>query len=493
MKVGLSIWVAFILSMLCFAGKAQQDSSYIRKKFSYSFELGSYASINQDLPFWLKTNQFGAVPKSANSIYFRQQIESKTDTTPKFFHVNYCLDLMTVVGDQAEMIIPEAFLDFRLGIFSLSGGRHKNVMGLVDSTLSSGSITWSGNALALPEIRLSIPEYRKFLFKWLAVKGHFSHGWFGDQVTVKNSFIHQKSLYARLGKPSAKLHLYGGLLHNVQWGGVPKYTLSDDDERLTNGRFPQDWFTFGQVLLPYQARHDSSGTYGLFEETNRFGNHIGQIDLGGSLKIKNTLLSVYKQTIFETGATFSSLTNTDDGLYGLTLKNLKSEAVFRKVVFEFLHTMNQGSYQSGLARLLGLQDRQFGSPTYYFNHMQYQDGWSYKNKSIGSPFAVPEEYIKVSKQTFGNEIFLNNNRIKAGYIGAQFKLNSIFLESRLSLSRNFGSQFIIYEPADQISFLINCFVPIPKLKGVLGVKIGIDQGELIKDNYGANISFRRNW
>ncbi|SOE22761.1 Capsule assembly protein Wzi [Spirosomataceae bacterium TFI 002] len=493
MNFGKCIWVAIVLSLQCFTALAQEDTTQIRKKFSYSFELGGYASINQELPFWLKSNQYGAVPKSANSTYFRQQIESKTDTSAKFFHVNYCVDIMTFVGNEAKLIIPEAFLDFRFGPLSISGGRIKGVMGLVDSTLSSGSITWSGNALPIPEVRIAIPEYRKFIFKWLAVKGHYSHGWFGDQVTVKNSFFHQKSLYARLGKPEKKIHLYGGLLHNAQWGGSPKYTLPEGDDRLTNGKFPQDWFTYGQVVFPYQARQDSSGTYGLFEETNRFGNHIGQFDLGGTIDFKNTLLTVYKQTIFETGVTFSSLTNTDDGLYGLSLKNKKEDAVFQKVVFEFLHTLNQGAYQSGLARLLKLEDRQYGWSTYYFNHMQYQDGWSFKGKGIGTPFAVPEEYIKVSKKTFGSEVFLNNNRIKVGYLGAQFKLNSILLQTRMSLSRNYGSQFVKYKPADQVSFLINSSIPLPKLKGILGVRIGIDQGELIKDNYGANISFRRNW
>lgn len=493
MKVRKFFWAASMLLMQCFAAFAQQDSVNILKKFNYSFELGGFASINQDLPFWIKSNQFGAVPASANSIYFRQQIKSKADTSSKLFKVNYGLDLMTVVGNEARLIVPEAFIDFRLGIFSFSAGRIPSVMGLVDSTLSSGSITWSGNALPIPEVRIAIPEYRKFFFKWLAVKGHYNHGWFGEQVTTRNSFLHQKSLYARLFKPESKLHLYGGILHNVQWGGSPKYSLPDGDVRLTNGKFAQDLFTYGQVVLPLEARHDSSGIYGLFEETNRFGSHIGQIDLGGTLNFKNTLLTVYKQTIFETGATFSSLTNTDDGLYGISLKNKKQEGVFQKVVFEFLHTLNQGAYQSGLARLLGLKDRQFGSPTYYFNHMQYTDGWSFKGKGIGTPFAVPEEYIKVHKRTFGNELFLNNNRIKMGYLGAQFKLNSILLETRMSLSRNFGSQFIIYEPADQVSFLINSSIPLKKLKGVLGVRIGIDQGELIKDNYGANISFRRNW
>lgn len=485
--------VGFCLLWVCFGAFSQSDSTQVRKKFQYTFELGTYASINQQLPFWLRSNQFGAVPENTNSLYFRQQIESKTDTTPKFFHINYCIDLMTVVGNEARVILPEAFVDLRFGAFSLSGGRFKNVFGLMDTTLSSGSITWSGNSLSPPEVRLSIPEYRKFLFKWLAVKGHFSHGWFGEQENVRESFLHRKALYARLGKPAKKVHLYGGILHNVQWGGKPKYELPEGDDRLTNGQFPQDWFTYGQVLFPYQSRNDSSGTYGLFEETNRFGNHIGQIDLGGTIRMKNSELMLYKQTIFETGATFSSLANTDDGIYGISLKGLNPTKTFQRFVVEFIHTMNQGGYQPGLARLIGLQDRQFGTETFYFNHMQYLDGWKYKGKSIGTPFLVADDQIKVENRRFGNDIFINNNRIKALYLGTILKLNSILIESRVSMSRNYGSQFDEIPPADQVSFVLKTCIPMPKLGGQLLFKVGIDQGELIKDNYGVNLAFRRSW
>ncbi|MFT7435229.1 MAG: hypothetical protein ACI8UX_001022 [Psychromonas sp.] len=74
-------------------------------------------------------------------------LESRKDTSDKLFSVDYCADLITIVGEQPLIILPEAYVQFNLGIFSLTGGRIKSVHGLVDTTLSSGSVTWSGNYL----------------------------------------------------------------------------------------------------------------------------------------------------------------------------------------------------------------------------------------------------------------------------------------------------------------------------------------------------------
>lgn len=57
------------------------------------------------------------------------------------------------------MIVPEAYLKARWGIFELSGGRRREIVGLLDTTLSTGSYAWSGNALPIPKIQLEIRDY----------------------------------------------------------------------------------------------------------------------------------------------------------------------------------------------------------------------------------------------------------------------------------------------------------------------------------------------
>ena len=247
---------ALLSIFLCFSWNTHAQYN---RKIAYSVELGGFYSINNKIPFWLRSNQFGAFPNADNTVLFRQNIESKKDTSQKKFKKQFCADMVTIVGSQAKIIIPEANYQINYGKFALLAGRKKQIHGLVDSTLSSGSITWSGNALPVPEIQLSIPEYTKLIFPFLAIKGHYSHGWFGNQASVKGFHLHQKTLYGRIGKPSPRLKLYGGVLHNAQWGGTPKYDIPEGDTRFINGKFPVGWYTYRNIVFPFNnPKIDSS-------------------------------------------------------------------------------------------------------------------------------------------------------------------------------------------------------------------------------------------
>jgi hypothetical protein len=135
------------------------------------------------------------------------------------------------VGSRTQALLIQGYIKGRLGIFQLKGGRSRDIMGLADSTLSSGSFSISGNALGIPKIELSIPEYWSLpIFgKLIAIKGNFAHGWVGNQEVnyatgdnIVNTFFHQKSFYARLGKPSWRLKIIGGFNHQAFWGNEKK-------------------------------------------------------------------------------------------------------------------------------------------------------------------------------------------------------------------------------------------------------------------------------
>jgi hypothetical protein len=468
-----------------------------KQKAKYSVELGGFYSINNTIPFWLRSNQFGAFPNTDNTVLFRQNLESRKDTSKANFKTSYCFDMVLFVGSQAKIVIPEAFYRVDYKKFALTAGRRKQVHGLVDSTLSSGSITWSGNALPLPEIQISVPEYTKVLFPFLSFKGHFSHAWFGNQTSVRGYYLHQKSLYGRIGRPNSKVKLYGGILHHAQWGGTPKYGIPDWDTRYVNGKFPTGWYVYRNILFPFTNPSKDSlvnPNTSPYDYENRYGNHLGQIDMGGELILKKLKMLFYKQIIFETGQTFSSLTNIDDGLYGISISSLKPESKINKVVFEFLHTTNQGLYRSGFLRLIGFQGKHYGrNQNFYFNHGQYFEGWSYNGLTIGSPFLIPNPDIRYENKDNGLiQLYANNNNIKAGYIGMSNKLNTILLESRMSFSRNYGTGNNPLK-ADQFSIATKAAIPAPKLKGIINVGVGIEQGDLIYDNYGAFVSFKKIW
>jgi hypothetical protein len=485
------------LLLLCTIWCAETLYAQTPRKAKYSVELGGFYSINNTIPFWLRSNQFGAFPNTDNTVLFRQSLESRKDTTKSNLKTSYSFDMALFVGSEAKIVIPEAFYRIDYKRFALTVGRRKQVHGFVDSTLSSGSVTWSGNSLPLPEIQLSVPEYTKVLFPFLSFKGHFSHGWFGNQNSVKGYYLHQKSLYGRIGRPNSKIKLYGGILHHAQWGGTPKYGIPEWDTRYVNGKFPTGWYVYRNILMPFSNPSKDpfvNPNTSPYDYENRYGNHLGQIDMGGELNLKGLKMLFYKQIIFETGQTFSSLTNIDDGLYGISISSLKPESKINKVVLEFLHTTNQGMYRSGLLRLIGFEGKHFGrNQNFYFNHGQYFDGWSYNGLTIGSPFLIPNPDIRYENKDNGLiQLYANNNNIKAGYIGMNNKLNTILLESRMSFSRNYGTSNNPLK-ADQFSIATKAAIPAPKLKGIVNVGVGIEQGDLIYDNYGAFVSFKKIW
>ncbi len=486
----------FFVALIAYQSILAQETK-IPNKFDYTFEIGNYFSLTQKLPFWQAANKFGSVPKETPAFLCRQSIRSKTDTIERFFKLKYNIEAVSILGKNPQIMFPEANLTFKIGKTELMLGRKKEIFGIVDTLLSSGSVSWSGNSLPIPKIQFTIPYYQRFLFRWLSFKGSFSHGWFGEQTFVKNYYLHQKSLYFRLGKPNAKLLLHAGVVHNVTWGGTPKYQLPPGDDRLKDGKFASDWFVYGNVVFPVKSfwrQYPRYNTYNYFEIGNQFGNHLGSVDLAAEMRIHRAKLMLYKQFIYEDGQLFG-LTNTDDGLYGISLQPNNGTAI-KKVVFEYLFSKNQGSYVAGIGRLLHLPDRHPNEENFLFNHQQYYDGWSYNKVGIGTPLLTPEEIIRSEKQIGNSFVFVNNNRVWAFYLGILSQVGKINFSNRLSFSRNFGNASgfgKILSPVNQVSFDLNMFVPLPRLKSELNLNLGIDHGDLIKDNFGSYIGIIKKW
>lgn len=484
------------LLILCFLFPlGSQIFAQSERKISYSAEFGGLYSINNRTPFWLRSNQFGVLPDSGNTVFFKHTLYTKPDTTKKFFKINAGAEAVAIVGQQVKLILPEAFVAMKAGKMQLLLGRKKQIHGFTDSTLTSGSVTWSGNALPLPEIQISFPEYINIFRGNIGIKGHYSHAWFGNQQYAKDYFLHQKSLYGRIGKPNAKIKLYAGVLHHVQWGGDPKYDIPEDKWLSVNRQFAGGWQVYRDVVFPFNNPPRDSAKVASFDFENRYGNHLGQIDIGGELNLKHYRWLFYKQLPFETGQTFSSLGNLDDGVYGVSITSKKRESWFKKVVFEFVHTTNQGMYRSGFLKLIGFNGKHYGrNQNFYFNHAQYLDGWSYEGKTIGSPFLIPTPEIRDEKSYETRNYFNNNNNIKAGYMGLITSISGVIMETRFSFSKNYGSKANVFpESANQLSFAHKMAIPVSKLDGFINLNVGIEQGDLIKDNYGILLSYKKVW
>lgn len=94
---------------------------------------------------------------------------------------------------------------------NFAGSREKGAP-LLNNALSSGDMTWSGNARPIPQIMIGIPEYLYVLPRF-AIKGEISYGWFTDNKYqerkvgaghwyTKDIKYHHKEGFVRVGVPN---------------------------------------------------------------------------------------------------------------------------------------------------------------------------------------------------------------------------------------------------------------------------------------------------
>jgi hypothetical protein len=279
-------------------------------------------------PFFLRANKYGQIPIDPNFLYFNAGLK-KTYSNEKKIDYAYGIEGHLNIGANTSILLPQVYVKGRYKALEVYIGRIKEVVGLTDTLGTIGSYIWSGNALPIPKIDLGIREFRPLVkSKIISIKGNLAHGWFGSGDSVQNVYLHQKSLYVRLGKPAWKIKLISGFNHQVQWGGKPTVPYTDpiSGQFITN--YDVSLKNFLRVLTGVSIGEQTGQTWddvtGLpaNEAGNRVGNHLGTLDIGAELSLGKYSLNLYRQSIFEDGSLFY-LSNITDGLSGLGLKGPK--------------------------------------------------------------------------------------------------------------------------------------------------------------------------
>ncbi len=481
--------LAFLLGSVCYAQS-------VSPKPRFEVEAGTFLSTSETNPFWIRSNQYGEVPLESQVFTVRGQVkkeyEARNPATKKQGRFSYGYGIRAVVnaGTINQLLLSELYGKVRYGAVEFSAGRRREIIGLVDSTLSAGSYIWSGNALPVPKIEVSMPTFTPILKSGLiSIKGNFAHGWLGNSDSVNNYYLHQKSFYVRLGKPDWRFRVYGGFNHQVQWGGDVLYPRVDNGVRIT--KFGTDWESFVYTVLAKSLYTLDTlviqNNQASAEGGNRVGNHIGTLDLALEYETDRYKWFLYRQSIYEAGALFY-LNNISDGLHGLSFSRKQATHGILKIVVEYLQTTNQGgaylSNRSTIPQLRGAED--------YMNNGRYIDGWVYQGQTIGTPFIMPLRYTTGLPQNLNpNPNRLVNNRVQAFTLGVQSRVKQVDLLTRLTFSKNIGNYLLPPFSINQLSAQQQ--VSFPFKQYIFTTTLAFDNAGVLKQNMGLSFLAKRSF
>lgn len=487
-------------------------SQDLLKGVSYRMEAGTFLSTAKSNPFWVRSNQYGEIPLESAGVTLRGEAKKDYDSethnskNKKKVLLGYGARVIANVGKTNRLFFSEFYGKARYGAFEFYAGRRKEIIGIVDSTLSLGSYIWSENALPMPKLQIALVNYMPLLKNGLiAVKGNFAQGWFGSGDSTKHYFLHQKSIYFRIGKPDWRFKFYGGINHQVQWGGAPTvpFVQGGTNALITNYGSNFEAYTYIATGISLQALGYYKGSGGVSGEGgNRLGNHLGTVDLAIEYETDAVKWLLYKQSVYEDGSLFV-LSNISDGLFGLSIDRKEQVNGVKKILVEYLDTSNQGGeLQSGnqtafVPQLRGGDD--------YFNNATYEEGWTYKKQTIGTPFLMPLSSSTgiVAKDILGNFVskipvhpdLILNNRVKVWMLGIESKISRVDLLTRLSYSQNLGKYYfnsrVLLAPVaiQQVSFQQKISFPVKDYK--VSAIIAYDNAGILEKNLGFSLLVKR--
>lgn len=484
------ILLAAFLCQMSFGNLSAQNELIKGDSSGYYLEVSALLSSTNQIPFWLHANQYGIVPRNGNSGSFRAGLQknwqlSSPNKNGNNWKAGIQVEGVGNGGEKNKFLLPQANASLGFGNFEIMVGRKKQQVGLADSTIGTGAYLTSGNAMPIPTVRIGFTKFTNVPFTrgWISFLGFFSDGFFENNRAITQDLkLHQKQLYFRVGNPTGKLKLYGGMTHAVQWGGkTPFFTDS-----ITH-RMPDGLRSYWRVITGTLYLGSIPGTD--HEATNRIGNHLGSVDLAMEIDGYESNWLFYRQSIYEDGSLFK-FESVADGLNGIRYTKKNSYLApfeIRQAVFEILYTKDQGGEEWDLGSgKLGRDN--------YFNHAQVRDGWSYFDRTIGTPFIPPTSDTKWKWPAYGNGAFTSNNRVLVFHLGLSGSIvQKINWTLKLSYSDNSG----VYDQpfpssVKQFSGLVNLSGKVPWLGGsVLFGSLATDNGKLYPNSVGGRIGLRK--
>lgn len=460
-------------------------SAFSQRIIEYKTALSGLVSTRKNLPLWATTNKYGIVPDSKGGliqagIFSDFNSRKKIQTAYGFSGAGF------LTQNKNSIILDELYFSLKWKKIRIDLGMKHPEEEYNGISAQNGNIIYSGNTRTMPGYNLktdfiSIPLTRETV----AFKFNWADYTMLDDRFVDKTRLHNKSLYLKI-TPWHKLNITVGLEHWAQWAGTsPLY-----------GKQPH---SFRDYIRIFCAQSGGDGAT-LSDSINVLGNHLGREHIRIDYKADNCTLSFYHDILFEDGSG-TRFANFPDGTWGICYSNKNPKQWLSDVMYEFLYSKSQsGRYHDRPATEEEKAQQDPCDPFYgrkilggndnYFNNGEYQSGWTYYGRTIGTPFITP-----LPPDADGITLGVFNNRVIAHYIGIKgYFFQKIPYKFRLSYSRNYGtySKPLEHTPK-QCSFgleagiLRNPGIPFYMDLGIYG-----DYGKLYHRNFGLTISLSRN-
>jgi hypothetical protein len=402
-KLKIEDWVDFrffrlflLIFLFLITSKADAQNSDTHFHAEYSIAAGS-----PELPFWLYANSDARLRtnSSFNSL-LNLGFSDRLTSEGQRIQLQTGADLFSRFSDtQNTLHFQQLFLQADTGIFQIKIGRFFETIGLNEHDLSVGSMMISRNATPFPKIRLSTRDYISVpgTSDFLQFNFRYSEGVLERNRFVRNARVHQKYLYLRLN-PTDELSLYGGLIHNLMWGGehpVRGSMVSALNEYLR-----------GIFAVPREGGPTPPG------------NAIGAYDFAAEYRFSDFTVKASRLFYLEDliSARFRS---PWDGKWGLNIEKHEKEGLIHSFLYEHVNTIRQdsrGGQPPGRAR--------------YYWHWFYEQGWSYGNSSIGLPLITFDPENKL----------VDNNMLLGHHFGVSGNLTTnINYRALFTYTRNYGN------------------------------------------------------
>lgn len=385
-----------LIPLLC-AGSAHcavasEVADTVTAPFHADYEIEAAATVSSTgthTPFWLISNRSGLGSPRTNTGFVRGAIHAGGTIAPRWSWSGG-VDLVGSWRSESPFLVRELYGAARYRDFELTVGSRLEDDRLVDMKLSSGDLLFSGNALPIPQIHLSMPDYLNipWLNNWLGFKAYFSLGTFTDgkwqrdfvatgALYYKDVRYHSKGLRIRIGQADrSPVTFEGGLEMAAQFGG--KIMIGDSVVKKMPSSLKD---VISHVIIPTGG--GSSDLPG--EQSNVLGNHVGEwsarLNWSAPADFK---VSAYYLHFFEDHSMMFFDYVWHDGLWGLEV-TLPANPFVNKFVYEYLGFKDQ-SGPVYWDHTPSIPEQVSGTDNYY-NHYLY-GGWQNRGMGIGNPLVL---------------------------------------------------------------------------------------------------------